>query len=315
MDYASQHALHPLETISEPEKLREVRRISWLGIWVNLLLTAMKMAAGIFGHSFVLIADAVNSLSDMVTDIVVLIGSRFWSRPADKDHPYGHAKIETFITLFIGVSVMAVGVGLVWGAIGTLQKIFNGEQLESPTLFPFVAALISIVVKQYLYVVTLRTGIRIKSSAVVANAWNHQSDVLSSIPAAAAVGLCLLFGSRYAFLDPVGAIVVSFMIMYAAWEIIRPTFGVLLDGGASKEQYDEITRLIRSFPEVHSLEKLRTRFLGPNSIAVDVHIRTDPMMPVIEAHQLYHRIKQRILDQDKDVLDVFIHIEPANVKR
>ncbi|GHT34778.1 cation efflux system protein [Planctomycetales bacterium] len=295
------------------ENLREVRRISWLGIWLNLFLTALKFFAGIVGHSTVLIADAVNSLSDMVTDIVVLIGSQFWGCPADDDHPYGHAKIETLITMFIGIAVLLVGVGLVYGAIKTLVEIVHGKELMSPTWLPLVVALISMVIKYGFYRLALRVGTRIKSTAVIANAWNHQSDVLASIPAAAAIGLCLLLGNQYAFLDPVGAVVVSFMIMYAAWTIIQPTFGVLLDGGASKEQYKRITELILAFPEVVNLEKLRTRFLGPNAIAVDVHIRVDRNMSVEEAHTLFHRIKHKLFEEDHTVIETSIHIEPARL--
>ncbi len=299
----------PDETAAE--HLREIRRVSWLGIWVNLLLSALKLFAGIFGYSTVLIADAVNSLSDMITDIVVLIGSMFWGRPADTEHQYGHAKIETLITLFIGLAVFAVGFGLVYGAIETLLGMLHGEKLPSPTLLPFVVALISIVVKQYLYLLTLRIGKRIKSSAVIANAWNHQSDVLASIPAVAAIGLCLLLGDKFAFLDPVGAVAVSFMIMYAAWLIVRPTLGVLLDAGASQERYEAINRTILSFPEVHDLEKLRTRLLGPSGLAVDVHVRVDPNMLVVDAHTLSHNIKEKLLESDEEIIEVTIHIEPA----
>lgn len=298
---------------SQPESnLAEVRRISWIGIWVNLLLTAMKFFAGIVGHSSVLVADAVNSLSDMITDIVVLIGSKFWGLPADDDHPYGHAKIETIITLFIGVAVFLVGAGLVYDAVGSIVEITDGKKIVSPTWLPFVVALITIVIKLYLYKITLLVGQRVKSTAVIANAKNHQSDVWASIPAAAAIGLCLLLGEKYAFLDPVGAVVVSAMIMYASWQIIQPTFAVLLDGASSKEQYDKISETIRSFPEVCNFEKLRTRYLGPSALAVDVHIRVDRTMSVLDSHELTRNIKRKLIDEDPDIVEVNIHIEPAD---
>ena len=297
------------------EKLREVRRISWIGIWVNLLLTVFKLFAGIFGHSTVLVADAINSFSDMVTDIVVLIGSKFWGRPADEDHQYGHAKIETIITLFIGVAVFLVGFGLVYGAVETLLEMSRGKKLASPTVLPFAVAIVSICVKQYFCLMTLRIGMRIKSSAVIANAWNHQSDVLATIPAVAAIGLCLLLGDEYAFLDPVGAVVVSFMIMYAGWVITRPTFGILLDRSTTTERHDEIKRVLLSFSEVHNFEKLRTRFLGPTGLAVDVHIRVEPQMSVLDAHDLTHKIKSRLLESDNDVIEVTIHVEPMYIDK
>lgn len=306
--------MHESGISEESENISEVRRISWIGIWANLLLTALKFFAGIVGHSSVLIADAVNSFSDMLTDIVVLIGSRFWVRPADEDHPYGHAKIETMITLFIGIAVFLVGLGLVYGAVETIVGMIQGKEIPSPTWLPFVAALITIAIKYYLYRLTLRVGLRIKSTAVIANAKNHQSDVLSSIPAAAAVGLCLLLGNRYVFLDPLGAVIVSVMIMYSSWDIIQPTFRVLLDGRASKEQYHKISDVILSFSEVKNYEKLRTRLLGPTGIAVDIHVRVDKDLSVLTAHDLTREIQKKIKDVDDNIVEVNIHIEPFEEK-
>ena len=297
------------ETLSE--NLKGIRRITWIGLWMNVGLTGLKFLAGWLGHSSVLIADAIHSFSDLATDVMILIGSRFWGRPADCDHPYGHAKIETVVTLFIGIALVLVALGLIYDAVNTLLDLLRlKEPLVSPTWFPLVAALISIVLKEYLYQITARLGTRLKSPAVVANAWHHRSDALSSIPAAMAVGACLFFGTEYAFLDPVGTVVVGFMIIYAAWEILRPTFGTLLDGGASQTHCEEIAETIKTFPEVRGLHKLRTRLLGPTGISVDVHIQVDPKMPVAEAHDLSHQIKRK-LAEDKDVIETFIHIEPS----
>lgn len=295
---------------SAQDNLGQIHRITWIGLWTNLVLTGLKFFAGIFGHSSVLIADAMHSLSDLATDAAILIGSRFWGRPADKHHPYGHAKIETLVTLFIGIALVLVAFGLIYDAVDNLVGMLYRKELPvSPTWLPFVAALVSIAVKEYLYQITARTGIRIKSSAVVANAWHHRSDALSSIPAALAVGACLLFGEKYAFLDPVGTVVVGLMVIYAAWEILQPTFGALLDAGATQDHCDEIEKTIKSFPEVRSLHKLRTRQLGPTGISVDVHIQVDPRMLVVESHALSHRIKKK-LEEDKDVVETFVHIEP-----
>ncbi len=297
--------------MTTPTNIAEVRRISWLGIEVNLLLTTIKFLAGFFGHSYVLVADAANSLSDMITDVVVLVGSKYWDRPADDEHPYGHAKIETMITLFIGVVVFLVGAGLVYGAIESLVGIARGETLPSPTLLPFVVAIIAIAIKYALYRKILHVGTRIKSTAVIANAKNHMSDILASIPAVAAVGLCLLLGDQYAFLDPVGAIVVSVAILYASWEIIRPTFGVLLDAGTTKEQTDGISTVILSFADVRNFEKLRTRHLGPAALAVDVHVRVHGEMSVLVSHELTRQIRRKLQDEYPNIVEVTIHIEPA----
>ena len=289
-----------------------VLRITWFGAVINLFLTGFKFVAGVVGHSSVLIADAVHSLSDLVTDFVILFGMRFWNCPADQRHPYGHAKIETLVTLFIGLVLALVGFGLLFEAVRSLIDILHGKMPPSPTWLPFVAALVSIVVKEWLYQVTVKVGMTTKSSATIANAWHHRSDALSSIPAAAAVGACLLFGHEYVFLDPVGTVVVSFMILHVAWKIMLPTFAALLDSGASELQCRDIENEIRSFAEVKDLHKLRTRYVGPTGLVVDVHVLVDPNMFVTEAHSLSHRIERKLLQSGENIIDVFVHVEPAS---
>ena len=298
--------------IGSAETIWEVRRITWVGFWVNLLLSGLKFVAGIVGHSSVLIADAVHSLSDLVTDVAILIGSRYWECPADEEHPYGHAKIETLVTFLIGVVLFFVALGLLYEAVISLLEQLRGDMPPpSPTWFPFSVALLGFFVKEYLYQITVKVGTRLKSSATIANAWHHRSDALSSIPAAAAVGACLYLGDQFVFLDPAGTIAVSVMIFYAAWEIVRPTFAALLDAGASKAQCQEIAVLIRTFDEIHDLHKLRTRLVGLRAIAVDVHVQVDPQMSMVEAHALSHRIQAKLLDSGDEIVDVFVHVEPA----
>ena len=288
-----------------------IRRVTWLGAIVNLFLTGFKFTAGIWGHSSVIIADAVHSLSDLITDAAILLGMRFWSRPADQGHPYGHAKIETLVTLFIGVSLVAVGIGLLYGAVCTLVDILTDNPPPSPTWLPLIAALASIAVKEWLYRVTVKVGMTVKSYATIANSWHHRSDAMSSIPAAIAIGMCLLLGTQFIFLDPVGTVVVSFMIIHAAWKVTQPSFAALLDAGASELQCQTIVELIRSFPEVEDLHKLRTRHVGPAGLALDVHIHVDPNMTVTDAHALSHRIQQKLLQSGENIIDVFVHMEPV----
>ena len=297
-----------------PNTLQAVQRITWVGFGVNLVLSGLKLFAGIAGNSSVLIADAVHSLSDLVTDAAILIGSRFWGRPADEDHPYGHAKIETMVTLFIGLALMLVALGLLYDAIVTIFEMLHGKKFASPTWLPLVAAVLSIIVKEYLYQITVKTGMNLKSAVTIANAWHHRSDAFSSIPAAVTVAACLMLGSGFAFLDPVGTVVVAMMIVYAACKIIRPTLAALLDAGVSKTQYQEIAGLIRSFPEINGLHKLRTRHIGSSGLAADVHIQVDPDMPLRESHALSHRIQRCLLESDKNILDVFVHVEPNEKK-
>ena len=293
--------------------LNAIRRITWLGLLVNVFLTVFKFVAGIVGHSSVLVADAVHSLSDLVTDFAILLGMRFWNRPADQDHPYGHAKIESLVTLFIGSVLALVGVSLLTEAVRSLYDILvENAAPPSPTWLPLVAALVCIALKEWLYRITVQVGMVAKSSATIANAWHHRSDAISSIPAVGAVGACLLLGDKFVFLDPVGTVVVSFMIIHVAWEIVRPTFTVLLDSGASELQCKAIADEIRSFPEVKDLHKLRTRYVGPSGLDIDVHVQVEPNMSVTESHALSHRIKRKLLQSDENIIDVFVHVEPCS---
>jgi len=289
-----------------------IRRITWLGVIINIFLTGFKFFAGIVGHSSVLIADAVHSLSDLITDFAILFGMRYWNQPADQDHPYGHAKIETLVTLFIGFVLAIVGISLLIEAVRLLSNILAGHPPEhSPGVLPLVAALVCIALKEWLYHATVRVGMATKSSATIANAWHHRSDAISSIPAAFAVGACLILGDKYVFLDPVGTVVVSFMIIHVAWTIMRPTFAALLDSGASELQCKAIADEIRSFTEVKDLHKLRTRYVGPTGLVVDVHVHVDSDMSVTESHALSHRIKRKLLQSGENIIDVFVHIEPC----
>jgi cation diffusion facilitator family transporter len=302
-----------IKNSDETAAMDAIRRITWLGAISNLFLVGFKFAAGIWGHSSVIIADAVHSLSDLITDAALLLGIRFWSRPADQDHPYGHAKIESLVTLFIGTVLATAGMGLLYDAVHSLIGILNKTAGRvPPTLLPLAAALVSIAVKEWLYRITVKVGMAAKSTATVANAWHHRSDALSSIPAAAAIGACLLLGPQYTFLDPVGTVVVAFMLIYTAWKVTQPTFAALLDSGASELQCQVITEVIRSFAEVKKLHKLRTRYIGPAGLALDVHIHVDPNMSVTDAHTLSHRIQHKLLQSGGNIIDVFVHVEPES---
>jgi len=289
-----------------------IRRITWLGAIINLFLVGFKFAAGVWGQSSVIIADAVHSLSDLVTDAAILLGMRYWTQPADECHPYGHAKIETLVTLFIGAALAVVGVGLLYDAVHSVIDILQGNKIQSTAMFwlPLTAALVSIAIKEWLYRVTVKVGMVTKSSATIANAWHHRSDAMSSIPAAVAIGACMILGEQYAFLDPVGTIVVSFMIFHVAWTIAQPTFATLLDYGASETQRKAIVEVIRSFPEVEDLHKLRTRYVGPSGLALDVHVQVDPNMSLTDAHALSHRIERKLYQSEENIIDVFVHVEP-----
>ena len=289
-----------------------IQRVTWIGFFSNIFLAVIKFLAGVFGHSQVLIADAVHSLSDMSTDAAVLIGSRYWHQPADNDHPYGHAKLETLITLLIGAALALVGFELVSNAIMSLYGIiFKNDVQAIPNGWALTAAICSILLKEWLFRITAAAGKKAHSTAVVANAWHHRSDALSSIPAALAVGTTLILGEKFAFLDPIGTIVVGLMIFYTAFEIIRPTFNSLMDASGGVELTDKINNEVLSINGVQGVHKIRTRPLGAALYGVDLHVQVDPNMNVRDAHYLSHQIQNELRSKFTEIVDTTVHVEPG----
>jgi cation diffusion facilitator family transporter len=292
----------PSETM--PGQAPEIRRVTLWGLAVNLALSAIKFSFGVFGASQALIADAVHSLTDSVTDIAVLIGVRFWTAPPDESHPHGHGRIETLITFCIGIFLGAVGVGLGCRAVAALHN----QQTTSPGWVALVAACVSIAGKEWLYQWNVRVGRRIKSSALLANAWHHRSDALSSVPVAVAV-----LGGRiwpaWGFLDLVATVIVSVLILYAAWEISEPAFRQLVDAGASQKERDNIVAIALHTEGVISIHALRTRYVGPG-LQVDLHVMVDDNLSVRQGHNIAGAVKHRLIEGGPNIVDVLVHVEP-----
>lgn len=281
-----------------------VRRVTLWGLAVNLLLSGIKFVFGVFGASQALVADAVHSLSDSITDIVVLIGVRFWSAPPDESHPYGHGRIETLITFFIGIALGVVGVGLGYRAIATLHQ----QQTSSPGWVAFFAACVSIAGKEWLYRWNVKVGRRVKSTALLANAWHHRSDALSSVPVAVAV-----LGTRiwpgWGLLDQVATVIVSVLILYAAWEISAPAFRHLIDAGATRKERENIVAIALNTEGVTSIHALRTRYVGPG-LQVDLHVMVDGNLSVRQGHDIAGAVKRRLKEAGPNIVDVLVHVEP-----
>ena len=275
-----------------------------MGLAVNLLLSALKFAGGILGNSQAVVADAVHSLSDCVTDIVVLVGVQVWTKPPDELHPHGHRRFETLITAFIGLMLAAAAMGLGWRALGALHQ----GQPSQPGWIALLAAAVSLVSKEALYRWTAVTGKRVKSSALMANAWHHRSDALSSIPAFIAVGGALISPS-WGFLDHIGAVVVSLFILAAAWEIMKPALAELSDTGASARVCEQLTELAKAVAGVMEVHALRTRYIG-GGLQVDLHVLVDPQLTVQEGHAITGAVKAKLLEYGPDVVDVLVHLEP-----
>jgi len=284
----------------------QVRHAGWVGLITNLALAAIKMVAGIIGHSHALIADAVHSLSDLVTDFAVIAGVHFWSKPADDDHPHGHHRIETLVTVVIGLFLGVVAVGLAWDAV-TGGREFGGQ---TPGWLALVAALISIVVKEVLYRWTALVGRRVNSPALVANAWHHRSDALSSVPAALAVSVAMV-NPKLAFVDRIGAVAICLFILHAAWRITTPALAQLIDTAAPPDERDRLERLALSVEGVKDAHALRTRYVGPN-LAVDLHVVVDPGLSVEQGHAIGEAVRQMLINRGQQVQDVLVKVEPDN---
>jgi cation diffusion facilitator family transporter len=285
----------------------DVRKVTWIGLLINITLACIKFAAGYFGRSQALIADAIHSLTDTTTDVAVIAGSHFWSRPPDESHPYGHRRLETLVTVFIGLMLAAAGIGIGWDAVSTLRE----KESTPPGWIALYAAMVSIFTKEILYRWTAVVGKKIRSPALAANAWHHRTDAISSIPVLIAVGGALIFPS-WSFLDLVGAVVVSIFVMHAAMKIIWPGISELIDAGAPKDIQKKITDIACTNPGVQEVHKVRTRYIS-TSILVDMHLVVDGSISVREGHAIADEIENKIITSISNVLGVVIHVDPSDV--
>ncbi len=306
------------------ETIREISRVTWVGVAVNVALAIAKTAAGLWAGSMSLLADAVHTVSDLATDAAILVGVRYWSAPADAQHPHGHRKIETLVTLAIGLALAVVGIGLGCNAVADLVMVATGREakglmeLNAATAAAFLAALASLAGKELLYRWTAAKGVKMRSSAVVANAWHHRSDAFSSIPPALAIGAGTVgswYGRNLWYLDAIGALVVCVMLMQAAWEVVLPTLEALLDASADRQLCSAIRKTVLSTPGVIDAHKIRTRCIGPNAVAVDLHIQVSGSLTVAAGHDIAATVKYRVIGlrvSDKhQAVDVMVHVEPA----
>jgi cation diffusion facilitator family transporter len=281
-----------------------VRKVTWVGLFVNLFLAGFKFIAGIFGRSQALVADAIHSLTDLTTDIAVIAGSHYWSLPPDDDHPYGHKRLETLVTVFIGIVLAAAGIGIGWKAISTLQQ----KDAAPPGWIAVLAALTSIICKEAIYRWTAATGKRVKSPALAANAWHHRTDAISSVPVLIAVGGAKAFPS-WSFLDHLGAAVVSVFILHASIKIIWPALSELIDAGAPSETRKKIRAMALKNEGVLQVHDIRTRYIS-SSIQVDLHIVVAGSITVRAGHVIADDVRNRIIAEMPEVLDVIVHVDP-----
>ena len=289
---------------------RGIYKVTIVGSIVNFLLLVFKFFAGIAGHSAAMLADAVHSLSDFITDIVVIVFVRIAGKPEDKGHDYGHGKYETLATAIIGLLLLCVGFGIFWNGASSIYTFLRGGQLESPGVVALVAALVSIVSKEILYQYTVIQGKKLNSQAVIANAWHHRSDALSSIGTAIGIGGAILLGDHWRVLDPVAAVVVSFFIMKVSVRLLIPCVDELLEKSLPEDVEKEIEQTVLSFPGVSQPHHLRTRRIG-NYYAIELHVRMDGKITLEEAHSTATAIENKLKEMFGKGTHVGIHVEPT----
>lgn len=295
------------EATSPREK--EIYKVTIAGSAVNFLLLVFKFAAGILGHSAAMLADAVHSLSDFVTDVIVIVFVRISNKPQDKGHDYGHGKYETLATAIIGLLLLIVGFGILWNGATSIYTFLRGGKLEEPGMVALIAAVVSIVLKEIIYRYTVAKGKKLNSQAVVANAWHHRSDVLSSVGTAVGIGGAILLGEHWRVLDPIAAVIVSFFIMKVAVQLLIPCVDELLEKSLPDEVEKEIEQALLSFPGVSEPHHLRTRRIG-SYCAIEVHVRMDGQITLEEAHNTATAIERKLKEMFGEGTLINIHVEP-----
>ena len=288
----------------------ELTKVTLWGSVGNLVLLSFKFVAGIVAGSSAMVADAVHSLSDFLTDLIVLVFVRIGAKPQDESHDYGHGKFETLAALFVALALVGAAIGIIVSGSLKIARWLQGETLETPGMLALWAALLSILVKEILFRYTIAKGKALESPAVIANAWHHRSDALSSIGAAIGIGGAILLGQRWAVLDPLASIVVGGMLVKVAWDLLKVSTGELTDSSLSAETEREIEDIFRSFPQVSEPHNLRTRRIG-NRIAIESHVRLDGGMTLDEAHDIVSAIEDRIRERFGHGTIVTIHMEPV----
>ena len=292
---------------------RQIYRVTLMGSVVNLILLAGKFAAGILGHSAAMIADAVHSLSDFLTDIVVIGFVRLSCKPADDDHDYGHGKYETVATSIIGMALLAVAVMLGWNGVEKIVRFIQGENPESPEVIALAAAIASILLKEWIFRVTRKVAHEVGSQALEANAWHHRSDAFSSIGTAIGIGGAVVLGNGWAILDPIAAVIVSGMIALTALRLLRQASGELLEESLPKETVDRIMEIVYEDKLVRDIHNLHTRRIG-NRIAIEMHMRLPGTITIEEAHIHASEIERNIRTEFGQETHIMLHIEPIKHK-
>jgi len=285
---------------------KEIIHVTILSLVLNVVISIIKFIVGFLGNSQAVVADAVHSFSDTSTDLVILLGVRFWTAPPDREHPFGHQKIESFVSIVIGLILITASFGIGYHAIKTIGT----TQIHQIKIITLLGPIISIIFKELLFRKTYKIGIRTNSSAVKANAWHHRTDALSSIPVLIAVSASLI-NPKLMILDNIGAIIVAAFIAKVALEIIFKNVNELVDKGISDAEYDKVAQVISEIKCVKGFHKMRSRKLG-SSIYIDLHLEVDGTISVSEGHDITEEVQKAVIASNNKIIDVLVHLEPED---
>ena len=291
------------------ERCKEIYKVTLVGGAVNVILLLFKFVAGIVGHSAAMVADAIHSLSDFVTDLIVLVFVRISGKPEDKSHDYGHGKYETLAMTIIGMALLAVAIGIVYSGMTKIIAWANGAQLEAPGMLALWAALLSVLLKEGVYRYSMVKARQLKSQAVEANAWHHRSDALSSIGTAVGIGGAIFLGQRWTVLDPIASVIVGLFIVKVSIDLLRDGIGDLMEQSLPDVIEDEILGLVASLPDVVEPHDLRTRRIG-NHYAIELHILMDGDITLREAHDKASEVEDLLRERYGEETHVAVHVEP-----
>ena len=292
------------------ERNKEIYKVTLVGGAVNVVLLVFKFVAGILGHSAAMVADAVHSLSDFITDVIVVVFIHISSKPKDKSHDYGHGKYETLAMTIIGLALLAAAIGIIYGGAVKIADWVGGQQLEAPGMLALWAALLSIVLKEAVYRYSMVKARQLNSQAVEANAWHHRSDALSSVGTAIGIGGAIFLGQRWTVLDPVASVIVGAFIVKVAVELLRRGIGDLLEQSLPDEIESEILQLAATVEGIAEPHDLRTRRIG-NHYAIELHILVDGDIPLREAHDRASEVEELLKSHYGEDTHVVVHVEPT----
>jgi cation diffusion facilitator family transporter len=300
------------ESIENKARERSIFRVTIGGSIINVVLLVFKFTAGVLGGSAAMIADAVHSLSDFITDAIMLVFVKLGNKPSDDSHDYGHGKYETLATAIIGIALLGVGIMICYSGVTKIWWAIQGKQLHSPGMIALVAAIVSVVLKEWAFEFTNRVGKKVNSQAVIANAWHHRSDAYSSIGTVFGIGGAILLGNEWAVLDPLAAMIVSFFIVKAAYGLIKQAFEELLEASLPACVESEIVKIAEEDTYVSQIHNLRTRRIG-NCIAIEMHLRMPGDTSLYEAHQHASNIEKRLRNRFGSGTHISLHLEPLKV--